>query len=152
MKGCEVAAYPFATLEKAVEIFLTGPPDAATWRKKLGTFVYALADAGYDLAPDSLRSAPAYSTRKSDSLPVVSCRGDCNARHSGLSDAALLVDPRCCEPSSDWRARCRHAFGLGPREITGWHAAYLLDDAARGEEAADSLEAACRLLPGGRST
>ncbi len=54
-QGCEPPSYPFASLERAVEVFLTGPPAAGTARTKLAAFVYALTDAGFDILDDSLK-------------------------------------------------------------------------------------------------
>jgi hypothetical protein len=55
MQGCEVGAYPFSSLDKAVDIFLTGSPDAEVHRTKLALLVYACADAGIAIEADSIR-------------------------------------------------------------------------------------------------
>lgn len=56
-QGCEPPSYPFASLERAVDLFLTGPPDGDCARTKLAAFIYALTDAGFDISDDSLRCA-----------------------------------------------------------------------------------------------
>lgn len=56
-QGSEVPPYPFSSPEQAVELFVTGSPDANAWRAKLALLVYACADAGYDIDADALRSA-----------------------------------------------------------------------------------------------
>lgn len=72
-QGCEVGAYPFASLEKVVDLFLTGATAPAAWHAKLAVLVYALADAGYEIESDSLRRAAARLCFLSDFLPWHLC-------------------------------------------------------------------------------
>lgn len=55
MQGCEVGAYPFSSLDKAIDVFLTGSPDAEAHRTKLALLVYSCADAGIAIEADSIR-------------------------------------------------------------------------------------------------
>ena len=55
LQGCEVGAYPFGSLDKAVDIFVTGSPAAEVHRAKLALLVYACADAGIAIDANSIR-------------------------------------------------------------------------------------------------
>ena len=52
------------------------------------------------------------------------------------------------QPNFQSHSICRQAFGVTLADATIWQATFWLDDAARGKEAAESLELACRALPG----
>lgn len=56
-QGCSTPSYPFASLEEALGLFLSGPTSHTAARARLAAFVYALTDAGFTVEEDSMRSS-----------------------------------------------------------------------------------------------
>lgn len=131
---------------------MTGSPSAEAQRTKLALLVYACADAGLDIDADSLRCV--METTGCDVLRR-SLHG-CILRYpdtSPLPSCSIVAHGQCLRPCLIYglllpSCICRQVFGIGLADATVWQGAFWLDDAARGEDAAEKLERACRTLPG----
>lgn len=104
-------------------------------RAKLALLVYACADAGIAIEADSIRCVLEGYLRW---VPPWHC----------CSGPVLAERHPHTRPNRQLLGICRQAFGVTLADATIWQAALWLDDAARGEEAAESLERACLALPG----
>lgn len=125
----------------------------AEWRGVANRRRDAAAPQGLFLADllqalrDSGSEVPAYPFSSPEQAVELFATGSPGA-DAWRTKLALLVYA-CADAGYDIDADAlRHAFDVGLADVIGWQAAFWLDDAARGTDAAENLERACRQLPG----